>query len=232
MATAETRRIEIAPSILNADYGHLADQVRDTFAADVSRLHIDVMDGRFVPNITWGPDLVAMLRPLADEFGALLEAHLMIVEPELWLEPFAAAGADVITIHAEATVHLYRSLQRIRQLDRRPGAALNPATPISALEEVLGDLDVALVMTVEPGFGGQGLIPATLDKVRRLRRLLEERGLGSRVDIEVDGGIHAGTIAEAQAAGATLAVAGTAVYNERASVAENLRLLRAACAAP
>lgn len=223
--------MEIAPSILNADYGHLADQVRATFEAGIERLHVDVMDGRFVPNITWGPDLVASLRPLADEFGAQLETHLMIVEPDAWLEPFSAAGAAIITVHVEAAPHLYRSLQRIHELGCEAGAALNPATPISAVEEVLGDLDVALVMTVEPGFGGQELIPATLDKVGRLRRLLEARGLGERVAIEVDGGIHAGTIAAAQSAGATIAVAGTAVYNERGSVAENLRLLRAACGA-
>jgi ribulose-phosphate 3-epimerase len=223
--------MEIAPSILNADYGHLADQVRATFAEGVKRLHVDVMDGRFVPNITWGPDLVASLRPLADEFGARLETHLMIVEPDGWLEPFAAAGAGIITVHVEAAPHLYRSLQRIRELGCEAGAALNPATPISALEEVLGDLDVALVMTVEPGFGGQELIAAMLDKVRRLRALLDGRGLGERVAIEVDGGIQAGTIAAAQSAGATIAVAGTAVYDPRAPIAENLRLLRAACGA-
>jgi ribulose-phosphate 3-epimerase len=232
MATAEARgAISIAPSILNADYGHLADRVRETFAAGIARLHIDVMDGRFVPNITWGPDLVASLRPLADEFGAILETHLMIVEPDLWLEAFSTAGADLITVHAEAAPHLYRTLQRIHELGRRAGAALNPATPIAAIEEVLGELDLALVMTVEPGFGGQELIASTLDKVRRLHAALEARNLGARVDIEVDGGIHAGTIAAAQAAGATIAVAGTAVYNERGSVAENLGLLRAACGA-
>jgi len=221
--------IEIAPSILNADYGHLADQVRATFEAGISRLHVDVMDGRFVPNITWGPDLVASLRPLADEFGARLETHLMIVEPDAWLEPFSAAGAAIITVHVEAAPHLYRSLQRIRELGCEAGAALNPATPLAAIEEVLGDLDLALVMTVEPGFGGQELIPATLDKVRRLRALLEARGLAERVAIEVDGGVHAGTIKSAQDAGATIAVAGTAVYNGRAPVATNLGVLRAAC---
>ena len=221
--------IEIAPSILNADYGHLADQVRATFEAGISRLHVDVMDGVFVPNITWGPDLVASLRPLADEFGARLETHLMIVEPDAWLEPFSAAGAAIITVHVEAAPHLYRSLLRIRELGCEAGAALNPATPLAAIEEVLGDLDLALVMTVEPGFGGQELIPATLDKVRRLRGLLEARGLVERVAIEVDGGVHAGTIRSAQDAGATIAVAGTAVYNGRAPVATNLGVLRAAC---
>jgi len=221
--------IEIAPSILNADYGHLADQVRATFEAGISRLHVDVMDGVFVPNITWGPDLVASLRPLADEFGARLETHLMIVEPDAWLEPFSAAGAAIITVHVEAAPHLYRSLLRIRELGCEAGAALNPATPLTAIEEVLGDLDLALVMTVEPGFGGQELIPATLDKVRRLRGLLEARGLVERVAIEVDGGVHAATIRSAQDAGATIAVAGTAVYNGRAPVATNLGVLRAAC---
>jgi len=221
--------IEIAPSILNADYGHLADQVRATFEAGISRLHVDVMDGVFVPNITWGPDLVASLRPLADEFGARLETHLMIVEPDAWLEPFSAAGAAIITVHVEAAPHLYRSLLRIRELGCEAGAALNPATPLAAIEEVLGDLDLALVMTVEPGFGGQELIPATLDKVRRLRGLLEARGLVERVAIEVDGGVHAATIRSAQDAGATIAVAGTAVYNGRAPVATNLGVLRAAC---
>jgi ribulose-phosphate 3-epimerase len=221
--------IEIAPSILAADQGHLADQVRDTFEAGVRRLHVDVMDGRFVPNITIGPPVVAALQPIAARYGAIIETHLMIVEPDLWLEPFREAGADLLTVHVEATLHLHRTLRRIRELGGGPGAALNPATPLAALEEVLDELDLALIMTVEPGFGGQELIPATLDKVRRLRRLLDERGLGGRIALEVDGGVHAGTIAEAQAAGATLAVAGTAVYNSVGSIAANLSLLRAAC---
>ncbi len=223
--------IEIAPSILAADQGHLADQVEATFKAGVRRLHVDVMDGRFVPNITIGPPVVAALRPLADRYGAVMETHLMIVEPDLWLVPFREAGADVLIIHAEAAPHLHRSLRRIRELGGGPGAAVNPATPLTALEEVLDELDLALVMTVEPGFGGQELIPHTLDKVRRLRAMLDARGLGDRVAVEVDGGIHAGTIAGAQAAGATLAVAGTAVYNTDGSIESNLRLLHAACGA-
>jgi len=223
--------IQIAPSILAADQGHLADQVEATFKAGVRRLHVDVMDGRFVPNITIGPTVVAALRPIADRYGAVIETHLMIVEPDLWLAPFREAGADVLIVHVEAAAHLHRTLVRIRELGGGPGAAVNPATPLTALEEVLDELDMALVMTVEPGFGGQELIPYTLDKVRRLRALLDARGLGDRVAIEVDGGIHAGTIAEAQAAGATLAVAGTAVYNTEGSIEANLRLLHAACAA-
>ena len=155
----------------------------------------------------------------------------MIVEPDLWLAPFREAGADVLIVHVEAAPHLHRSLRRIRELGGGPGAAVNPATPLTALDEVLDELDMALVMTVEPGFGGQELIPHTLDKVRRLHALLEARGLADRVAVEVDGGIHAGTIAEAQAAGATLAVAGTAVYNPEGSIEANLRLLHAACAA-
>ncbi|MFI5261485.1 MAG: ribulose-phosphate 3-epimerase [Candidatus Limnocylindrales bacterium] len=223
--------IEIAPSILAADQGHLADQVRDTFEAGIRRLHVDIMDGRFVPNITIGPPVVAALQPIAARYGATIETHLMIVEPDLWLEPFREAGADLVTVHVEAAPHLHRTLQRIRELGSGAGAALNPATPLSALEEVLDELDLALVMTVEPGFGGQVLIPATLDKVRRLRAMLDERGLGDRVALEVDGGVHAGTIGAAQAAGATLAVAGTAVFNSDGSIAANLRVLRAACAA-
>jgi ribulose-phosphate 3-epimerase len=226
-----TVAVEIAPSILAADFRRLAEQVEEALAAGVRRLHVDVMDGHFVPNISMGPLVVAALRPLAERAGALIEVHLMITDPDRYLDEFRRAGARAMTVHVEACPHLHRTVHGIRALDAIPGVALNPATPIGALDEILPDVDVALVMSVDPGFGGQAFIAASVDKVGRLRVELARRGL-ERVAIEVDGGVGAENIAALAAAGMTIAVAGTAVFDARGSIAGNIETLRAACAAP
>lgn len=197
----------IAPSLLAADFGRLADAAHALEESGAERLHVDVMDGSFVPNFTFGTDTVRSLRR---ETRLPLELHLMIREPERHLETFAAAGADGITIHQEVSPHLHRSLTTIRRLDCRAGAAVNPATPVSLIEDVLEICDLALVMTINPGFGGQRLIPETLRKVAALRAEIDRRGLST--EIEVDGGVDAGNAADCVAAGATVLVAGTAVF--------------------
>jgi ribulose-phosphate 3-epimerase len=197
----------IAPSLLAADFGHLADAVHALEGTGAERLHVDVMDGSFVPNFTFGTDTVRALRR---ETSLPLELHLMIRQPERHLETFAAAGADGITVHQEVSPHLHRTLSAIRALDCRSGAAINPSTPVSALHDVLDICDLALVMTIDPGFGGQRLIPHTLDKVAALRAEIARRGLST--EIEVDGGVDVTNAAECAAAGATVLVAGTAVF--------------------
>jgi ribulose-phosphate 3-epimerase len=221
--------IEIAPSILSADFSRLGEQVREALSAGTKRIHVDVMDGHFVPNITMGPIVVKALRPLVSQFGSMLEVHLMITQPERYLADFAQAGADGLIVHVETCPHLHRTIQNLRELGVRPGVTLNPATPLVTLEEILPDVEQVLVMTVNPGFGGQEFIPASLDKIARLRTMLMNRGL-ARIPIEVDGGIHAGTIAAVAKAGATIAVAGSAVFSGQSSVATNIQALRDAAA--
>ena len=215
--------IKIAPSILAADFASLGEQVREAEAAGADWLHVDVMDGHFVPNISIGPLIVAAIRPHS---RLPLDVHLMIERPDDYLAAFAQAGADCISVHVEACPHLHRIVQRIRELGCRVGVALNPATPLSSLEEILPNIDLALVMSVNPGFGGQAYIPSSTAKIRRLRAMID--GLGLQVEIEVDGGVgsaNAGAIAQA---GASVLVAGSSVFNQRASVAENIAALRAA----
>ncbi len=215
-----TPRPLIAPSILSCDFGRLAEEVKAVEAAGADWIHVDVMDGRFVPNITLGPVIVEAVRKAT---RLPVDVHLMIVEPEKYIEAFAKAGADVLTVHVEASPHLHRTLQQIRQAGAKPAVVLNPGTPVSSVEEVLGDVDMVLVMSVNPGFGGQKFIPGAVDKIRRLRKMIDERGL--KVDIEVDGGINPTTAREVVAAGANILVAGNAVYGAK-DYAEAIRAIR------
>ena len=215
------RPIKIAPSILSADFSRLGEQVAEAEAGGADAIHIDIMDGAFVPNITMGPMIVQAIRPWTT---LPFDLHLMIANPERYISDFASAGADTITVHAEACVHLHSVIQQIRAAGKRPSVAISPATPISALEEVIADLDQALVMTVNPGFGGQAFIEAMLSKISRMRALIDERGL--TVDLQVDGGISATTAASVARAGANVLVAGSAVYNDRMSVAESIARIR------
>lgn len=202
--------IRIAPSILSADFGRLADEVRAVEAAGADWIHVDVMDGRFVPNITIGPLVVEAVRKVT---RLPIDAHLMIVEPERYVEAFAKAGANLISVHAEVSPHLHRTIQAIRGAGARPSVALNPSTPLDCLEHVLGDVEMVLLMTVNPGFGGQSYIPAVTEKVRRLRRMADERG--QELEIEVDGGVRASTVGAVAQAGANVLVAGTAVFGAK-----------------
>jgi ribulose-phosphate 3-epimerase len=201
------RAVRIAPSILSADFGRLAEEVRAAEAAGADYIHCDVMDGRFVPNLTIGPLVIRAVRAATK---LPLDVHLMIVEPERYVEEFAAAGADNITVHAEASPHLHRTIQQIRAHGKRASVALNPHSSLDSLQVVLPDLAMVLLMTVNPGFGGQQFIPAVLPKIRALREEITRRGLD--VDIEVDGGIAADTAAAVVGAGANVLVAGNAVF--------------------
>jgi ribulose-phosphate 3-epimerase len=209
--------LRIAPSILSADFGRLAEEVRAVEAAGADVIHVDVMDGRFVPNITIGPVVVEAVRKATK---LPVDVHLMIVEPERYVEAFAKAGADLVSVHAEVSPHLHRTLQAIRAAGARPSVALNPSTPLSAVEWVLGDCEMVLVMTVNPGFGGQRYIESGARKVRELRALADR--LNPALEIEVDGGMKPDTAAKVAAAGANVLVAGTAVFGEpdyRAAIA-------------
>ncbi|WP_018466403.1 ribulose-phosphate 3-epimerase [Calidithermus timidus] len=214
-------RVRIAPSILAADFARLGEQVREAEAGGADWIHVDVMDGRFVPNISMGLVVVEALRRVAT---VPLDVHLMIVEPERYLEDFARAGADHLTIHAEATPHTHRAIERIRELGLKPGLAVNPGTPLGFFKPLLADLEIALLMTVNPGFGGQGFIPGSLPRLHLLRQMVEEMNPGCL--IEVDGGINPETARLCAEAGAQVLVAGSSVFNGRASVADNLRALR------
>ncbi len=213
--------IGIVPSILSADFTRLGDQVRDAQAAGAQRIQVDVMDGHFVPNITMGPMIVAAVRRCT---SLPLEAHLMITNPEQYIEDFASAGADVIIIHQEVSPHLHRLIEMIKTAGKMAAVALTPSTPIFLLEDILSLLDMVLIMTVNPGFGGQEFIPETLPKITRLRQVITQRNL--HCDIEVDGGIHEATAPLVVKAGANLLVAGSAVYNEHESVAQAIDRLR------
>jgi ribulose-phosphate 3-epimerase len=199
--------VTIAPSVLSADLGRLAEQVERAQAGGAEWLHVDVMDGHFVPSLTFGAPMVRALRRLTN---LPLDVHLMVERPERYLGEFADAGASIFTFHPEATIHVQRHLSTVRQLGMRAGLALNPSTPVTLLEEVLDDVDLVLIMSVNPGYGGQSYLPQSTDKIRRARALLDRRG--SPAALEVDGGITIETIAEAWNAGADTFVAGTAVF--------------------
>ena len=205
-----TPPVLIAPSILSADFGRLAEEVRAVEAAGADWIHVDVMDGRFVPNITIGPLVVEAVRKVTK---LPVDVHLMIVEPEKYVDAFAKAGADVISVHAEVSPHLHRTLQAIRAAGAKPAVALNPSTGLEAVEYVIGDCAMVLVMTVNPGFGGQKYVDACTEKVRRLRAMADARGLA--LDIQVDGGVKPDTVAVPAGAGANVFVAGTAVFGAK-----------------
>jgi ribulose-phosphate 3-epimerase len=213
--------IGIVPSVLSADFTRLGDQVREAEEVGALRIQVDVMDGHFVPNITMGPMVVNAVRRCTT---LPVEAHLMISNPEQYIEEFAQAGADFIIVHQEASPHLHRLIQQIKAAGKMAGVALTPSTPVIMLEDILSLLDMALIMTVNPGFGGQEFIPETLPKIKRLREMIDQQEL--HCDIEVDGGIHETTVPLVVQAGANLLVAGSAVYNERESVAEAIARLR------
>mgnify|MGYP001443516699 CR=1 FL=1 len=216
--------VKIAPSILSADFARLAEAVAAAERGGADWIHVDVMDGHFVPNLTIGPPVVAALRRVTE---LPLDVHLMIEEPARFIEAFAEAGATTLTVHVEADPHLHRTLTRIRELGVSPGVAINPATPLSALEDALPYVDLILVMSVNPGFGGQRFIPTSTEKIARLRRTLEERHLWG-VEIEVDGGIAPATAGDVAAAGASVLVAGAAVFGAGGDVGERIAELRAA----
>jgi ribulose-phosphate 3-epimerase len=218
-----TQHIKIAPSILSADFTQLGQAVKEAERAGADYVHVDVMDGHFVPNITFGPALVRAVRGVTD---LPLDVHLMISDPARYIPAFAEAGADGLTVHVEATPHLHRLLQQIRSVGAKPGVSLNPATPAQAISEVIGDVELVLVMSVNPGFGGQQFIESSVNKIAQIRRMLDEAH--SRADLEVDGGIGPQTAGAVVAAGATVLVAGSAIYGAEEGVRAAVTAIRQA----
>ena len=215
------KKIKISPSILSADFTRLAEQVREAEEAQVDYLHVDVMDGHFVPNITIGPLVVKALRNVTE---LPLDVHLMIENPELYIEEFSKSGADIISVHQEATSHLHRTIQQIHDLGKKAGVSINPSTSVSTLEEIICEVDLVLVMSVNPGFGGQSYIHSCTDKIHKIRGMLDN--CDSSADLEVDGGVNVDTVKDVINAGANAFVAGSAIFNYKNSVSENVSALR------
>jgi ribulose-phosphate 3-epimerase len=218
--------IRLAPSILAADFRRLEAHCREAIDAGVDCLHVDVMDGHFVPNISMGPLVVRALRPLADATGVVMDVHLMISEPDRYIEEFAEAGADILTVHTEVLHHLHRTVHAIKDLGCKAGVSVNPATPLHVVEEILADVDLVLIMTVDPGFGGQKHIHGSEHKIRRMRARMD--ATESNAWLEVDGGITPANAADVVAAGADVLVAGSAIFRGPRSVAENVAAFREA----
>ncbi|SVD45943.1 uncharacterized protein METZ01_LOCUS398797, partial [marine metagenome] len=214
--------IKIAPSILSCDFGRLAEEVREASASGADWIHVDVMDGQFVPNITIGPAVTAAVRAATD---LPVDVHLMIEHPEQHLAAFADAGADYLTVHQEVCPHLHQTVQHIRELGVKPGVTLNPATSLTSLADILPEVDLALIMSVNPGFGGQAYIPSSTERIELLRGMLDEVGAAG-VELQVDGGVNTKTAGLASAAGATVLVAGSAVFRHSGGIAEAIRLIR------
>jgi ribulose-phosphate 3-epimerase len=214
-------KIKLAPSILSADFGRLGEQVVEATKAGADYIHVDVMDGHFVPNITIGPTVVAAIQP---HTNLPLDVHLMIESPEKYISQFAQAGANIITVHVEACNHLHRVIESIKELKCKAGVSLNPSTPLSSIDEILPYVDLVLVMSVNPGFGGQQFIESSVDKIARLRRRLNELKLSA--ELEVDGGINAEIAPRVVKAGARVLVAGAAVFNKKESVAQAIKRIR------
>lgn len=222
-SVAPSTPYKIAPSILTADFTRLGEQIMEAERGGADYIHLDIMDGRFVPNLSFGPLLVAAVRKVT---SLPLDVHLMIVEPDRYVQAFADAGATYITVHQEACVHLQRQIAQIKECGARAGVALNPATPLITIEDVLCDLDLLLVMSVNPGFGGQKFLPRMMDKLRRARAMIDDAGL--QVELEVDGGVHSTNIAAVGAAGARVFVTGSAVFSPAQPVDAALAALRKA----